>query len=50
MSYNDTKRGRISMFKVIKALNNNAVIAKDVKSDNELIILEKGIGFGKKKR
>lgn len=37
------------MFKVIKALNNNAVIAKDVKSDNELIILEKGIGFGKKK-
>ena len=36
------------MFRVIKALNHNGVLAIDVDMNNEYILLGKGIGFGKK--
>jgi transcriptional antiterminator len=36
------------MFRVIKALNHNGVIAVDKDAHNEYILLGKGIGFGKK--
>jgi transcriptional antiterminator len=36
------------MFRVIKALNHNGVLAIDVDINNEYILLGKGIGFGKK--
>ena len=36
------------MFRVIKALNNNGVIAIDMDTHKESILLGKGIGFGKK--
>lgn len=36
------------MFRVIKALNNNGIIAIDTDAHNEYILLGKGIGFGKK--
>ena len=36
------------MFRVIKALNHNGVIAIDMDSNKEYILLGKGIGFGKK--
>lgn len=36
------------MFRVIKALNHNGVVAIDTDMHNEYILLGKGIGFGKK--
>lgn len=36
------------MFRVIKALNHNGVLATDTDAHNEYILLGKGIGFGKK--
>lgn len=36
------------MFRVIKSLNHNSVLAIDIKTNNEYILLGKGIGFGKK--
>lgn len=36
------------MFRVIKALNHNGVLAVDMNTNNEYILLGKGIGFGKK--
>jgi len=36
------------MFRVVKALNHNGVIAVEVGSNKEYILLGKGIGFGKK--
>ena len=36
------------MFRVIKALNNNGILATDTDAHNEYILLGKGIGFGKK--
>lgn len=36
------------MFRVIKPLNHNAVLAIDMKNNKEYILLGKGIGFGKK--
>jgi transcriptional antiterminator len=36
------------MFRVIKALNHNGIIAIEVNSNKEYILLGKGIGFGKK--
>ena len=36
------------MFRVIKALNHNGVLAIDMDTHNEYILLGKGIGFGKK--
>ena len=36
------------MFRVIKALNHNGVIAIDTDAHNEYILIGKGIGFGKK--
>lgn len=35
------------MFKVIKVLNNNALLANDTDKNNEVIFLGKGVGFGK---
>lgn len=34
------------MYQVLKILNNNTILAKE--GNNEIIILAKGIGFGKK--
>lgn len=36
------------MFKVVKALNNNGILAYDLKSRQEVIFLGAGIGFGKR--
>lgn len=36
------------MFRIIKALNHNGVLALDMDTNNEYILLGKGIGFGKK--
>ena len=36
------------MFKIIKVLNHNGVMAIDIATNNEYILLGKGIGFGKK--
>lgn len=36
------------MFRVIKALNNNGVLAINMDTNKEYILLGKGIGFGKK--
>lgn len=36
------------MFRVIKALNHNGILAIDMDTNNEYILLGKGIGFGKK--
>ena len=36
-------------YKVIKILNNNVILAKSVLTDNEAILVGKGIGFGKNK-
>ncbi len=36
------------MYRAIKALNNNCVLAESLDSRNEVILLGKGIGFGKK--
>lgn len=34
------------MYQVLKILNNNTILAKE--DDNEIIVMAKGIGFGKK--
>ena len=34
------------MYQVLKVLNNNTILAKE--DDNEIIVMAKGIGFGKK--
>lgn len=36
------------MYRIIKTLNHNAVLAADMKDNQEYILLAKGIGFGKK--
>ena len=36
------------MYRVIKVLNNNSILALSSPENNEVIILGKGIGFGKK--
>lgn len=36
------------MYRIIKTLNHNAVLATDMNDNQEYILLGKGIGFGKK--
>ena len=36
------------MYRVVKALNHNAVLAADVSDQKEYLLMGKGIGFGKK--
>lgn len=36
------------MYRVVKALNHNAVLAADVTDQKEYLLMGKGIGFGKK--
>lgn len=36
------------MYRIIKTLNHNAILAADMKDNQEYILLAKGIGFGKK--
>lgn len=44
---NDFKNKEVNkMYQVLKVLNNNTILAKE--DDNEIIVMAKGIGFGKK--
>ncbi|MGM0380343.1 MAG: PRD domain-containing protein [Bacillota bacterium] len=36
-------------YKIIKVMNNNIILAKDLKLKNEAVLIAKGIGFGKNK-
>ena len=36
------------MYRVIKVLNNNGVLALDMEKKQEVILLGNGVGFGKK--